>query len=135
VADSAPDRPIASANEPDILVRAGEFKLADFWRSVKTSLQKRQFYGLSFFSFPNMDAQEIALEVGVVREETGLRLIPNPKMRQATVRAVEALGYSLEADNSPRGHVTLRFAERPTDEDWKALEAAFLPPETNPIRL
>ena len=70
-----------------------------------------------------------------MREETGFRLMPNPSMRQSTASSVRALGYSLAADNSPRGHVTLRFPDAPTDDDWHALDGAFQPPEDNPIAL
>jgi hypothetical protein len=126
---------MATASDEDVIVRAGELRVGDFRKSVEVCRERGGFYGLSFFSFPGMDAREIAMEVGVVREETGFRLMPNPSMRQSTVGAVRALGYSLDADNCPRGHVTLRFAEAPTDDDWEALDGVFRPPEDNPIAL
>lgn len=117
------------------MVRAGEMRLGAFMRSAEVCLENEGFYGISFFSFPGMDADEIAREVGIVREETPLRLMPNPSMRQATAGAVRALGYPLDPDNSPRGHVALRFDGPPTDADWEALDDVFQPPEDNPIAL
>jgi hypothetical protein len=106
-----------------------------FRKSTTTCFRNNGFYGLSFFSFPGMSADEIALEVGVVREETGLRLMPNPSMRHANVRGVGDLGYQLEPDNGPRGHVTLRFDGEPTENDWMALDGVFSAPEPNPATL
>ncbi len=126
---------MAAASDVDVIVRAGEMRVGDFRKSVEVCREREGFYGLSFFSFPGMDVREIAMEVGVVCEETGLRLMPNPSMRQSTAGAVRALGYPLEADNNPRGHVTLRFAHAPTDDDWHALDGVFRPPEDNPIAL
>jgi hypothetical protein len=126
---------MATAADEDVIVRAGEMRIGDFRKSVEVCHEMEGFYGLSFFSFPGMDAREIAIEVGAVREETGFRLMPNPSMRQSTAATVRALGYPLEADNSPRGHVTLRFVNAPTDDDWQALDGAFQRPEENPIAL
>jgi hypothetical protein len=135
VASSTHDQPLAAAADADLLVRAGEMSLDAFRKSTGTCFRNNGFYGLSFFSFPEMSAHEIALEVGEVREETGLRLMPHPTMRHATVRAVRGLGYPLEPDNRPRGHVTLRFEGESTEVDWIALDGVFSAPEANPAAL
>jgi hypothetical protein len=125
----------ASPADEDVVVRAGEMGLGNFMKAVETCFEQHGFYGLSLFSFPDMSAQQIAEEVGVVRQETGLRLMPHPSMRQARAGDVRALGHALVKDDRPRGHVTLRLAQRPTDDEWSALDAVFLPPEENPVAL
>jgi hypothetical protein len=87
------------------------------------------------WSFPGMQAHEIAQEVGVVRAETGLQLMPHPKMRHAIVGDLRSLGCVVEPGGGPRGHVRLKFKQAPDEHAWPAFDAAFSHPVDNPITL
>jgi hypothetical protein len=138
VPDSVPE-PGPSAEElPELLdehivVRGGEMRQRDLERSVEVHFERHGVWALSLWSFPDMDAQQIASEVGVVARELGIRLLPNPMLRWTTAGDLRALGYSLEPGGGPRGHVTLTFSGAPSEEDWRNLEQAFSRPERNPI--
>jgi hypothetical protein len=118
-----------------VLVRAGEMRKGDVLRSAETSFERCGSYELSLWSFPGMSAHEVAREVGVVREETGLRLMPHPKMRHAAARDLRALGYEVESGGGPRGHVRLKLGAAPDDGMCATLDDAFAAPEDNPIAL
>lgn len=108
----------------------------DLERSVEVHFELHGVHALSLWSFPErpeMNAQQVAMEVGIVAGELGITLLPNSMLRWSTAGELRTLGYSVESGGGPRGHVTLRFEGVPTDDDWANLEQAFSPPERNPI--
>lgn len=116
-----------------VVVRGGEMRQADLERSVEVHFELHGVWALSLWSFPNRDAQQIAVEVGAVAEELGIRLLPNPRLRWALAGDIRVLGYRLEPGGGPPGHITLTFSGRPDASDWSNLEQAFAAPERNPI--
>jgi hypothetical protein len=81
-------------------------------------------YGLSLWSWPGCDANEIA------RRAAGRRL-PHPVIRAATAGELCDAGWTLHRSGG-QGHVTLWRSERPTEADWQELDKIFGVPEPNP---
>ena len=109
--------------------------ISDLEISSEVFFQEEGFYGLSLWSFPEMDAVEVAEEVGRVADEIGERLLPNSQMRHSTAGDLRMLGYVVYPDGDPRGHVTLVLDAAPTDTDWESLVGVFEAPQPNPIAL
>jgi hypothetical protein len=91
-------------------------------------------YALSFWSWPGMTADEIALRVG-------RRVLPHPRFRKCAVGKIRGLevsdGRPLDlARTGPRdGHYTLLLPAPPTDDDLDALGRLFDPSQPNPAAL
>jgi hypothetical protein len=118
-----------------VLVRGGEMYVKDLTTSAMAHFERHGSYAISLWSYPLMDASEIAQEVGRLADAEGVRLLPNPKMRQTTAGALRALGYAPVPGGGRRGHVTLALDALPDDTEWASLVTAFQPAETNPIAL
>lgn len=88
-------------------------------------------YGLTFWSWPEMTAEEIALRVG------GRRLM-HAQLRKCTVGRIRGLVVSdgrpldLVRTGPQDGHYTLILPSPPTDDDLDRLGQLFDPPQPNP---
>jgi hypothetical protein len=80
-------------------------------------------YGLSLWSWPGCNAQEVASRAG--------SRLPHPVVRAATAGELGDAGWNLHRTGS-EGHVTLWRSERPTEADWQELDRIFSVPEPNP---
>jgi hypothetical protein len=99
-------------------------KLADLKGAAETyHAQHGDGYGLSLWSWPGCDAQEVARRAG--------SYLPHPVVRAATVGELSAAGWTLH-ETGREGHVTLWRSERPTEADWTQLGTIFGAPEPNP---
>jgi hypothetical protein len=89
-------------------------------------------YGLTFWAWEGLSAQEIATRVGTSR-------LPHPVMRQCTggrIRscvASDGKTFSLTKTGAD-GHYTLALPSPLSDDDLVALSELFDGPEPNPVR-
>lgn len=98
-------------------------------KSARTMFLNRRYryYGISFFTRPNMTAREIAIAIAQhTKVVTG-------KMRAVVVGDLREAGFQLVDYVPETGHVTLKFAAKPDDRDWERLIALMTPPEPVPF--
>jgi hypothetical protein len=99
-------------------------KLADLERAADLYHEQHgDGYGLSGWSWPGCNAQEVASRAG--------RSLPHPVMRAATAGELGDAGWRLHRSGR-EGHVTFWRPERPTEADWQELDKIFGAPEPNP---
>lgn len=88
-------------------------------------------YGLTFWSWPGMTADQIALRVGAV-------VLPHPELRKCTAGQIRSMPVSdgrpldLIRTGNRTGHYTLLLPSPPTRDDLDALGRLFDPPQPNP---
>jgi hypothetical protein len=116
-----------------VIVRGGIMAHESLTISAKRHFQEHGVYALSFWSYPGMDACEIAEEVGRVAEAHGITLLPNPQIRQSTAGALRGLGYRVGPGGGLRGHITLALDSLPDETEWAEFVAVFREAEINPI--
>lgn len=106
-----------------IVVRFGRDSLRVEHLRGQASLchEAQGFYGISFYGDNDLSLDEVSR----------LAAKPNRELRTSTVGRLRKAGFHLER----RGrfpHLTLRFGANPSDENLRAVEAVFDPPERNP---
>ena len=107
-----------------LIVRFGVMALRD----VKLSLEDAKDdpdvdqYELSFFGGDGLDPEEISR----------LGNAPNPRMRISTIGRLREAGFDPYPDPPPEGHIGLRFAQMPSDEELNSLISLFDEPVENP---
>lgn len=115
-----------------VVVRGGQMRAKDLMTSAETyEAEHPGEYGLSFWSWPGLTAEEIAQRVGTKR-------LPHPVLRKCTVGKIQSM---IPSDQRPLtlvktfgpGHYTLFLPSPPTDDDYKDLSELFDPPQQNPV--
>lgn len=98
---------------------------ADLATGAQTHFDAERIYALSVFSVPEMSADEIA------------RAVPlrHSMIRESTAGRLRAAGYEVVSSPGPPGHADLLLPNPPTDNDWRALGAAFDSPRPNPATM
>jgi hypothetical protein len=89
-------------------------------------------YGLTFWSWEGLSAQQIATRVGTGR-------LPHPVMRKCTAGKIRSCvasdGKTLSLTRTgDEGHYTLALPSPLSDDDLVALGELFDDPEPNPVR-
>lgn len=118
--------------EDAIVIRGGQMRVRDMQASADVyEADLPGQYGLTFWSWPGLTADQIARRVGTSR-------LPHPVFRKCPVSRIHNLipsdgrPLSLEKTYGP-GHYTLFLPSPPTEEDFQRLSAIFDPPEPNPV--
>lgn len=118
--------------EDAIVIRGGEMRIRDMMTSAETyEAEHPGEYGLSFWSWSGLTADQIACRVGT-------RLLPHPVLRKCTAGRIQGM---IPSDGRPLvlvktrgpGHYTLFLPSPPTEEDYEDLSARFDPPQQNPV--
>jgi hypothetical protein len=89
-------------------------------------------YGLTFWSWEGLSAQQIATRVGTSR-------LPHPVMRKCTAGGIQSCAASdgntfALTKTGDDGHYTLALPSPLSDDDLMALSELFDAPEPNPVR-
>jgi hypothetical protein len=108
-----------------VVVRGGLMIAADLVLGAQSHFDARGIYALSVFSVPGISADEIARGVP----------LPHSMIRESTTGRLRAAGYEVVRSPGPPGHADLMLPNPPTDDDWRALDAAFDPPRPNPTTM
>lgn len=116
----------AAGAQPDlpddaVVIRGGLMAMADLRRSAQIHFDHEGRYALSVFCGVDASADAIARAAS----------LPHPKIRQSTVGRIRRAGFDVVRSEGPPGHADLVLPDPPTDDDWRALEAAFDPPRHN----
>jgi hypothetical protein len=126
------EQPAGHLPDDAVVIRGGEMKRKTLMLSAtKYEATYPGEYGLTFWSWPGMTADEIALRVG------GDRLM-HPSLRKCTAGLIRSLQVSdgrpldLVRTGQQEGHYTLLLPCPPTDDDLDRLSQLFDPPQPNP---
>jgi hypothetical protein len=115
-----------------VVIRGGEMKRNTLMLSArKYEAIHPGEHGLTFWSWPDMTAEEIALRVG-------RRVLMHAQLRKCTVGRIRGMAVSdgrpldLVRTGQQDGHYTLILPSPPTNEDLDRLGQLFDPPQPNP---
>lgn len=124
-------------------------KTEDLARSALTCFKRLGYWGLTFWSWPDLTAEEIAMRVKEEAELTGRdNPLPHPAMRTTYTTFVADIGEGVELrPTGPEGHQSLilpldppqpdwtaSLVHRTLNEWWAAIDRALSGPVTNPVR-
>jgi hypothetical protein len=97
-----------------VLVRGGPMTLVSLRVAESRPLKEGyDFHGLSMFSFPGCDVDEIARRVR--------NTLPQREICWATAGEIRAKGFGLRRTGSTPGHFSLVFDETPSDDDLRTV--------------
>ena len=120
-----PFPPPANLNSDDVVIRGGLMAVATMARSARTAKLRHGRPSLSVWSFPGMDAQDVA-------RASNPEALAHSSIRWTKVGLLRESGYEL-VQSGQAGHYSLILPDPPTDADWATLDALFSPPENNPV--
>lgn len=98
---------------------------ADLALGAQSHFDAEGIYALSVFSVPEMTADEIAQGVP----------LRHSMIRVSTAGRLRAAGYEVVSSPGPLGHADLLLPNPPTNDDWRALDAAFDPSRPHPATM
>lgn len=115
-----------------IVIRGGTMKLNDLMTGVEVyEATYPGWYGLSFWSWPELTADAIARRVRTRRlPQTSMRLSTAARVRNITGTDGQLMLFVQTFDP---GHYTLVLPSPPTVDDYERVTAAFDPPGRNPV--
>jgi hypothetical protein len=119
-----------------VVIRGGVMRRGDLIASVrKYAVMTGGVYGLTAWSWPDMDAAEIALRVKATHP-LGRNPVAHGSMRVSTAGTIRTPGTDGKifrlVKTGAEGHYTLTFPAEPTDADWERVENMFGPAQPNP---
>lgn len=132
-----------------IVIRGGMSKTEDLARSALTCFKRQGYWGLTFWSWPDMTAEEIAMRVKMDADRTGRdNPLPHPVMRASYTTFVSDIGEGVELRqtgpdghqslilplDAPRSDWTASVVHRTLNEWWTAIERTLSAPVSNPVR-
>jgi hypothetical protein len=119
-------------SDDSVVVRGGSMTLEGLRERLDEDFEADGVYDISVWTFPDMDAEEIALRV---REaDPDCNHLPHNRMQSASVGDIRALGLEVLLTEPPPDHHSIRFPARPADNQLEDLMAVFDEPRHNPAR-
>ena len=113
--DYGPDDPVPPNA---VMVRGGPMNLGNL-RTAETRPLKEgyDFHGLSMFSFPGCDADEIA--------SRARKRLPQQEICETTAEAIWRAEFELRRTTGTPGHFSLVFDGKPSDDDLRRVLELF----------
>lgn len=99
--------------------------------SFERSFREDGVYDISVWASADLGADGIARWVR--ERDPSCEHLPHNRLQESTVRAIRACGADVVLTEPPEGHHSVRLPAPPTDDDLRALMAAFDPPRRNPV--
>lgn len=142
-------RGVGTLNGEDIVIRAGMSKPLDLAGSALRCRLKLGYWGLTFWSWPGMTPEQIAVRVREEAEQRGKdNPVPHPVIRAARVDQLPGINEHCElrptgADGhhsfvlplpDPEPGVSASDVEKTWNEWWVAIGSSLGEPITNPAR-
>src|SRR5215216_2937367 len=106
------------------MVRGAPITIPILRSTARKTWKRFGFYGISMFALPGCDADGVAGQIG----------IPHDEICEARAGAIRAAGLGLRRTFDKRGHFSIIFADRPSDDELQAVLRLFAECKENPYR-